>query len=330
MDWSNERYVRVYTRDTPEWLILPWQAKALWPLLVRKFDRSGVIATKLGARGVAVLVGLPLDVVEPGLDALLEDGCLQKHDLGYLAPNFIEAQETPQSDANRKRESRERRRAQNKHDAPNDVTQTTECHAVSREVTSCHTVSQVVTPIPDQTRPDPERESSRAIPPTAVPGTVPSTTHAQSFAAADLGRARERGALAEATWQRLSELRLKHAAKLGVAVPFPFAPVTPANQPRGFRELLDRIREEGENARTVCDHVLRVLDKQATNERSVEWLAEKAFLAGPWEKARNTVLAKRKAPAPKLDPPSVPVEELAGSADLAAAWDLLGITKELT
>lgn len=111
MDWSNERYVRLFTRDTPEWLCWSWQSRALWPLLIRKVDRSGVLANKLGARGVAALVGLPVEVVEAGLPDLLADGCLQVHPLGYVIPNFIEAQEAPQSDKQRKRESRERRRA---------------------------------------------------------------------------------------------------------------------------------------------------------------------------------------------------------------------------
>lgn len=168
MDWANEKYVRLFTRDTPEWLVLPWQAKALWPLMVRKFDRSGVLATKLGARGVAVLVGLPLEVVEPGLTALLEDGCLEFHELGYLAPNYLEAQETPQSDANRQRESRERRRQRKSlSTSPSDVLTATKCHAVSRGVTSGHAVSQPVTP--DQTRPDQKEIADPPKPELALP-----------------------------------------------------------------------------------------------------------------------------------------------------------------
>jgi len=46
MDWSNERYVRVYTRDTAEYLALCWQAKALLSLLLRKCDRAGVVVVR--------------------------------------------------------------------------------------------------------------------------------------------------------------------------------------------------------------------------------------------------------------------------------------------
>lgn len=110
MDWTSERYVRLYTRDTPEWLCLPWQSRALWPLIIRKSDRAGVIATKLGHRGIAVLCALPPEVTEVGLSGLLEDGCLKAHPLGYAIPNFIEAQEARMDGAERQRKHREARR----------------------------------------------------------------------------------------------------------------------------------------------------------------------------------------------------------------------------
>lgn len=159
MDWSNERYVRLYTRDTPEWLCLEWQGRALWPLLLRKLDRSGVLATKLGPRGVAVLVGLPIEVVEVGMAALIADGCLQPHPLGLVVPNFLEAQEACASTALRQRESRERRRAVTKRDT------------ASQNVTNSHELSQAVTPSlpsradPILAEPDPDLSLARTIPP---------------------------------------------------------------------------------------------------------------------------------------------------------------------
>lgn len=133
MDWSNERYVRLYTRDTPEWLWMAWQGRALWPLLIRKIDRAGVLATKLGSKGVAVLVGLPSDVVEVGVQALIEDGCLEIHDLGYVVPNFITAQEARSSDRMRQTKSRESYRGVTKRDRSSRVV--TEGHQSSRLVT---------------------------------------------------------------------------------------------------------------------------------------------------------------------------------------------------
>lgn len=110
MDWANERYVRVYVRDTDDWLVMSWEARALWLFIMRKVDRSGVLETKRGAVGVAAITGMPVKRVEAALAELLEDGCLRDHPSGYVARNFIEAQETAQSDQQRKRESRARRR----------------------------------------------------------------------------------------------------------------------------------------------------------------------------------------------------------------------------
>lgn len=112
MRWEDERYVRVYTRDTAEWLALGWKAQALLVLLLRKADRAGIIQTgKAGVRGVAALAGMPLEVVQEALPVLLDDGCLRAMDGGgYVFPNFLAAQEARSSDAQRKREQRARDR----------------------------------------------------------------------------------------------------------------------------------------------------------------------------------------------------------------------------
>lgn len=110
MDWSNERYVRLYTRDTDSWLVLSWQARALLTFLLRKVDRAGVLETKRGALGVAAAVGMPLDEVQRALPELLTDGCVTEHGRGYVIPNFLAAQEAIQSDKQRSKEYRQRRR----------------------------------------------------------------------------------------------------------------------------------------------------------------------------------------------------------------------------
>jgi hypothetical protein len=122
MDWANERYVKIYTRNTAEWLCLAWQGRALWGLLIRAADRSGVIETRLGAKGLAALVALPIEVVEPGLESLLDDGCVKTHRLGFVIPNYIEAQEAIQSGPQRTREWRERERIRRRDDAKHDET----------------------------------------------------------------------------------------------------------------------------------------------------------------------------------------------------------------
>lgn len=110
MDWSNERYVRAYTRDTADYRGMCWQARLLWWELLRKADRSGVIETKHGAKGIAALLAVPIEVAEAGLADLLADGCLieSSEPPGYLVPNYLAANETPMTEAERKRLQRER------------------------------------------------------------------------------------------------------------------------------------------------------------------------------------------------------------------------------
>lgn len=115
MDWSNERYVRVYTRDTTTWKLMDWRARTVLLHLVRKVDRAGVLDVGHdGVLGLAAVIELPLDIVEPGIAQLTTSrgGIPTVVDTGtaYVLPNFMPAQEAPQSDPQRKRESRARRR----------------------------------------------------------------------------------------------------------------------------------------------------------------------------------------------------------------------------
>lgn len=113
MRWEDERYVRFYTRNTPEWLALSWRARGLFGLLMRAVDRAGILAVgKLGPKGVATAIGAPWVEVEGPLDELLADGCVQHNGPAVVIPNFLPAQEAPQSDAARKRAQRERARAE--------------------------------------------------------------------------------------------------------------------------------------------------------------------------------------------------------------------------
>jgi hypothetical protein len=109
--WADERYVRLYTRDTVDWVAWGWEAQALFTLVLRKVDRAGTLALgKHGARGLAGLVAMPLEVVERALRVLLEDGALELHGTVLVARNFIEAQEARASDRQRQQECRARKR----------------------------------------------------------------------------------------------------------------------------------------------------------------------------------------------------------------------------
>lgn len=144
MDWQNERYVRVYTRDTPDWLLWSWEARALLLLLLRKVDRAGVLELgRHGVKAIAVTVGMPLDVVERTIPELTKEGTVEIQDGRLVIPNYLEAQEATQSDAQRQRESRARRRDL----ARADVTECDDEVTKSDEtVTSGHEESQPVTP----------------------------------------------------------------------------------------------------------------------------------------------------------------------------------------
>lgn len=162
MDWENERYVRLYTRDTVEWEMWRWEARALWPQIMRKLDRSGrLVLGKHGVRGLAALVKLPLEVVQPGLEGdggLLDDGCVVLEGDVLYAPNFVPAQEAKKSDRQRKAEERERKRAAGQdvtesHEPSEPVTKrdtesrnVTDGHETGQKVTIGHTASQPVTP----------------------------------------------------------------------------------------------------------------------------------------------------------------------------------------
>lgn len=151
MRWADERYVRVYTRDTGDWAALGWQAQALFLLLLRKADRAGILSTgKSGVRGLAALAGMPLEIVKEAEQILLDDGCIRKMDGGYLIPNYISAQEAKSSDKARQQKARETARdlatasgVTNGDSASQDVTTS---HTTSHDVTTDDAESHGVTP----------------------------------------------------------------------------------------------------------------------------------------------------------------------------------------
>jgi hypothetical protein len=80
LHWPDERYVRIYIRDTPDWLGLSFDAQGLYCLLNRKADRRGRIALgRLGRKGVAAILHR-IDLwprLEPALAELEADGCIR-------------------------------------------------------------------------------------------------------------------------------------------------------------------------------------------------------------------------------------------------------------
>lgn len=114
MDWENERYVKTYTRDTPNWLALSYDAQCLLLQLFRKVDSLGFLDLgKHGKKGVALALHQVSiwDRLAPALQELLDDGCLELHGNKLSIPNFIDAQESRKSNAQRQRDFKSMRKA---------------------------------------------------------------------------------------------------------------------------------------------------------------------------------------------------------------------------
>ena len=162
MDWTEEKYVKLYQRDTVTWLGWPWEGRCVLPLLLRKVDGAGLLAhgSIAPAVGIGLLIGVPVAVVEVALAAFLADGTALLTPAGVLLPKFLDAQEARKSDALRARESRERRR----NDAKSG-------EAASHGVTRRHEPSQPVTlqPSPAQPSPTPAQKSIAGKKPPADP-----------------------------------------------------------------------------------------------------------------------------------------------------------------
>ena len=117
MNWGEERYVRVYLRDTPAWCALSFHAQSLLVLLHRKVDRDGRLQLgRLGRRGVAVSlhqVALWDSVLAPAVADLEADGHIRVEGEGdgtaLVIPDFRAAQEATATGAARVRKHRERK-----------------------------------------------------------------------------------------------------------------------------------------------------------------------------------------------------------------------------
>lgn len=163
MRWEDERYVRVYTRDTATWMMLSWQARAVLLEMFRKCDRAGIVEMgEHGVDGLAAVLRMPSEVVGMAIPELALRKCIEVVDSRIVIPNFIAAQEAKQSDKARQRAQRERARDTARAGidpgppptssvppppasvTPRDGT-VTPCDSASRRVTERHADSAAVT-----------------------------------------------------------------------------------------------------------------------------------------------------------------------------------------
>lgn len=151
MNWSDERYVRLYTRDTVEWLSWSWQARAVFQALMRKVDRAGCLDLPSdpvkATRGLSRMLDMPGEVIDDHLPELLESGAVIRGDVGLVVRNFVDAQESVTSHAERQRRYKERQAASSARDEMSP-----DCEPANQEVTRADagdgSVTGVTPPVP--------------------------------------------------------------------------------------------------------------------------------------------------------------------------------------
>jgi hypothetical protein len=196
--------------------------------------------------------------------------------------------------------------------------------------------SPLPSPSPSPSPEDQISPSARVIPPSTEPTPAPAPRPAPSWglqSPEEIAKARLIGDLALATWKRVSDARMDRARALKLEGVIALPAIHPGKQPTAFDELRERIREEGDAAAVVCDHVVKALVEQAAADstpKSLEWLSEKAFLEGSWRTARAAVLkAKRKPPAAAQRPEGEPLQfSDLSPEERSAAWAQVRGSKE--
>jgi hypothetical protein len=194
LDWSRERYIRVFTRDTPTWNVASFEEQSFLMLLMRKLDRNGNIDMgRHGVRGIASTLKAPVELVESCLAFWTTPDPENPDDVPTLVvmgrtihmPNFREAQECKADVSLRVAQHRERKQDETRE--PNSVTR---CNGALRDVTGTivavtdgNANSDPVTPsrtvptqaVPTQTKPEiPERTAPSA----SAPAVAESGVHA--------------------------------------------------------------------------------------------------------------------------------------------------------
>lgn len=150
MRWEDERWIKVYTRDTADWLALSWKAQGLYGLIERKVDTAGTLDLgRRGKPGLSAHIGGPSAwaEMEPALDELIREGWVVLSGTTLVVPTFVDSQRATQSDKARKQRERERARdvALKGANVTNRDASVTNCDDGSQNVTKCHEESEAVT-----------------------------------------------------------------------------------------------------------------------------------------------------------------------------------------
>lgn len=112
MDWSSERYVRLYVRDTTTWMLLGFEGQAIFALLLRKLDRTGILEIDGAEPWEAAMLHLRCseETARLGMQRLLDRKVFEHVSGKLILPNYVEAQEASMTPQMRQKEHRLRRR----------------------------------------------------------------------------------------------------------------------------------------------------------------------------------------------------------------------------
>lgn len=161
MDYENEPWIKVYTRDTASWSGLSIGARGLSLELSRKMGRFSdeISLGRRGLRAVAGFVNATWDEIEPLLIELIDDGRLIfDPDRNVLRdPDHRTRQGARSSDAQRQRDARARARALTSDD---ESSRPRVVAAPASDVTPRHELSRAVTRRHDQREEIDQREES--------------------------------------------------------------------------------------------------------------------------------------------------------------------------
>lgn len=111
MDWANEDYVRVYTRDTADLMAIGPEGRAVWWEMLRKADKSGLIDHGGDMDTMPELLRVPHEWWEKAIPKILKRKMARDTGTALVIPNHEAASTTPKSDKQRQKEARQRRRA---------------------------------------------------------------------------------------------------------------------------------------------------------------------------------------------------------------------------
>lgn len=150
MNFEEEDYIRVYTRDTATWNALGWDGQCVLLQTMRKVGRRTgefEVGTLDPVEALAFALRAPVKTVRVGLERMVSLGVAVVADGKIVLPKFIRAQWARRTDAARKRESRDSQRVR-EDDTDRIIGQ------IVGSVTTGHTESQPVTLQSNPTNPN--------------------------------------------------------------------------------------------------------------------------------------------------------------------------------